>query len=42
MLLGGPNVVADTVADIEALGLPDATTAAIFVENAGRVLRIPG
>ena len=39
--LGGPTVVADTIADIEALGLPDADAAAIFAENAGRVLRIP-
>ena len=42
MPLGGPNVVADTIADIEALGLPDADAAAIFGENARRVLRIPG
>jgi aminocarboxymuconate-semialdehyde decarboxylase len=41
MPLGGPNVVADTIADIEALDLPDADTAAIFGGNAGRVLRIP-
>ena len=41
MPLGGPTVVADTIADIEALGLPDADAAAIFAENAGRVLRIP-
>ena len=41
MPLGGPNVVADTIADIEALGLPDADAAAIFAGNAERVLRIP-
>ena len=42
MPLGGPTVVADTIADIEALGLPDADAAAIFAGNARRVLRIPG
>ncbi len=42
MPLGGPTVVADTIADVEALGLPDADTAAIFAGNARRVLRIPG
>jgi aminocarboxymuconate-semialdehyde decarboxylase len=41
MPLGGPTVIADTIADIEALGLPDAETAAIFAGNARRVLRIP-
>jgi len=41
MPLGGPTVVADTIADIEALGLPDADAAAIFAGNAGKVLRIP-
>jgi predicted TIM-barrel fold metal-dependent hydrolase len=41
MPLGGPTVIADTIADIEALGLPDADTAAIFAGNARRVLRIP-
>jgi hypothetical protein len=41
MPLGGPTVVADTIADIEALCLPHADAAAIFAENAGRVLRIP-
>ena len=41
MPLGGPTVVGDTIGDIEALGLPDADAAAIFAENAGRVLRIP-
>jgi predicted TIM-barrel fold metal-dependent hydrolase len=42
MPLGGPTVVADTIADVEALGLPAADTAAIFAGNARRVLRIPG
>jgi predicted TIM-barrel fold metal-dependent hydrolase len=41
MPLGGPTVVADTIADIEALGLPEADAAAIFAGNARRVLRIP-
>jgi aminocarboxymuconate-semialdehyde decarboxylase len=41
MPLGGPSVVGDTVADIEALDLPEADTAAIFGDNARRVLRIP-
>jgi uncharacterized protein len=41
MPLGGPTVIADTIADIEALGLPEAETAAIFAGNATRVLRIP-
>ena len=41
MPLGGPTVVGDTIADIEALGLPEADAAAIFGGNAGRVLRIP-
>ena len=36
MPLGGPTVIADTIADIEALGLPEADTAAIFVYNARR------
>ena len=39
MPLGGPTVVADTIADIEALGLPDADTEAIF---AGNARRLPG
>ena len=42
MPLGGPTVVADTIADIEALGLPQAETDAIFAGNARRVLRIAG
>jgi uncharacterized protein len=41
MPLGGPTVVADTIADIEALGLPESDTDAIFAGNARRVLRIP-
>jgi predicted TIM-barrel fold metal-dependent hydrolase len=41
MPLGGPTVVADTIADIEALGLPDTDTDAIFAGNARRLLRIP-
>jgi len=41
MPLGGPTVVADTIADIEGLGLPEADTAAIFAGNARTVLRIP-
>ena len=42
MPLGGPTVVADTIADIEALGLPQAEADAIFAGNARRVLRIAG
>ena len=41
MPLGGPTVIADTIADVEALGLPEAETAAIFAGNAEKVLRIP-
>ncbi len=40
MPLGGPNVVADTIADITSLGLPAADEAAIFAGNARRLLRI--
>jgi len=40
MPLGGPTVVADTIADISSLGLPDADEAAIFAGNARRLLRI--
>ena len=40
MPLGGPAVVADTIADIEALGLDAAATEAIFAGNARRLLRI--
>ena len=40
MPLGGPTVVADTIADIEALGLPDAEADAIFAGNARRLLLI--
>jgi predicted TIM-barrel fold metal-dependent hydrolase len=42
MPLGGPNVVADTLADIAALGLPEPDTQAILAGNASRLLRIPG
>ncbi len=42
MPLGGPNVVADTLADIESLGLPDSQTAAILGGNAMRLLGISG
>ena len=38
MPLGGPNVVADTIADITSLGLPEADEAAIFAGNAMRLL----
>ena len=41
MPLGGPNVVADTIADIDSLGLPEADTAAIFAGNALRLLGLP-
>jgi uncharacterized protein len=41
MPLGGPTVVGDAIADIEALGLPDADTAAIFAGNARTVLKLP-
>jgi predicted TIM-barrel fold metal-dependent hydrolase len=40
MPLGGPAVVADTIADVEALGLDAAATEAIFAGNARRLLRI--
>jgi len=40
MPLGGPNVVADTIADIASLGLPEADEAAIFAGNARRLLGI--
>jgi len=40
MLLGGPNVVTDTIADIASLGLPEADEAAIFAGNATRLLRL--
>ena len=42
MPLGGPNVVADTIADITSLGLPEADEAAIFAGNARRLLGIAG
>ena len=41
MPLGGPMVVGDTIANIEALGLPEADAAAIFAGNARRLLRLP-
>jgi uncharacterized protein len=40
MPLGGPTVVADTIADITSLGLPDSQTDAIFGGNAKRLLPI--
>jgi len=42
MPLGGPNVVADTIADITSLGLEPADEDAIFAGNARRLLRIAG
>jgi len=42
MPLGGPTVVADTIADIGALGLPADAEAAIFAGNARRLLGITG
>src|SRR5262249_20041327 len=41
MPLGGPTVVADTIADIESLGLTESDTAAIFGGNAMRLLGMP-
>jgi len=41
MPLGGPTVVPDTIANIEALSLGDADTAAIFAGNARAVLKLP-
>ena len=40
MPLGGPKVIPDTVADIEALGLSSEDRAKVFSRNAGRVLRL--
>jgi uncharacterized protein len=40
MPLGGPTVVPDTIANIEALGLPGAERSAIFAGNANTVLRL--
>jgi uncharacterized protein len=42
MPLGGPTVVADTIADISSLGLPEDQEAAIFGGNAIRLLGISG
>ena len=42
MPLGGPNVVADTIADVTSLDLPEADEAAIFAGNARRLLGIAG
>ncbi len=42
MPLGGPNVVADTIADVISLDLPEADEAAIFAGNARRLLGIAG
>jgi len=41
MPLGGPTVVGATIANIEALGLPEADAAAIFAGNARTLLRLP-
>jgi uncharacterized protein len=38
MPLGPPSATADTIADLESLGLPDADLAGIFAGNAARVL----
>jgi uncharacterized protein len=40
MPLGGPKVLADTIADVEALQLPAAETEAIFAGNARRLLGV--
>ena len=40
MPLGGPNVVADTIADITSLGLSPDDEAAIFAGNATRLLKL--
>jgi len=40
MPLGGPTVVADTIADISSLSLPTADEAAIFAGNSRRLLGI--
>ncbi len=40
MPLGGPTVVRDTIANIEALGLPESDVSAIFAGNASEVLRL--
>jgi predicted TIM-barrel fold metal-dependent hydrolase len=41
MPLGGPTVVPDAIANVEALGLSEAERAAIFAGNASAVLRLP-
>jgi uncharacterized protein len=41
MPLGGPEVLADTISDIEALGLPPDGQEAIFAGNARRLLDLP-
>jgi uncharacterized protein len=38
MPLGPPSATADTIADLESLGLPDADLASVFSGNAARVL----
>jgi len=40
MPLGGPDVVAETIADVEALGLSAADRALVYEDNARRVLRL--
>ena len=40
MPLGGPDVVAETIADIEALGLGPTDRALVYEGNARRVLRL--
>lgn len=42
MPLGGPAVIADTIADIDALALPEAQAAAVYAGNARRILHLPG
>jgi aminocarboxymuconate-semialdehyde decarboxylase len=40
MPLGGPGVVGETIADVEAMGLDDAARSLVYAGNAARVLRI--
>jgi uncharacterized protein len=40
MPLGGPGVVAETIADVESLGLTDADRALVYEGNAREVLRL--